>query len=109
MWQDVWNKERKSFGIGMKGKTLYEKFEEAHDKLINKKIVDFPVFMMEDLGKLVDSAVLWFSKYEPTRQLLQGGKYLHTKCPSYIYLLWRSINCLPNNPIPLLCVHSALK
>ena len=40
-WQDIWNKERESWGIGMGGKTPLEKLEEVHDGLINKKVVEF--------------------------------------------------------------------
>ena len=60
-WQDIWNKGRESWGIGMGGKTPLEKLEEVHDGLINKKVVEFPVVMLERLSEKVRSAVLWLT------------------------------------------------
>ena len=78
-WQDIWNKSRESFGIGMNGKTPFEKLEEVWDGLINKNVVNFPVIVLEKLCREVTSAVLWLSKFKPLSYLLQGGKYLRTK------------------------------
>lgn len=79
-WQDVWNKERESFGIGMGGKTPLEKLEEVHDGMINKNVVNFPVITLEELSKEVDSAVMWLSKFKPLSHLLLSGKYLRVMC-----------------------------
>ena len=81
-WQNVWNKSRHSFGIGMEGKTPMEKLEEVHDGMINKNVVNFPVITLEELSKKVNSAVMWLSRFDPLSYLLLGGKYLRVRCRS---------------------------
>ena len=57
-WQDTWNIARRSWGIGMNGRTPLEKLKQKND-LISPHIMQFPVILMEDILKL-------------------GGSYVHT-------------------------------
>ena len=79
-WQDIWNKTRESWGIGMGGKTPLEKLKEAHDGLMNLNVVNFPVITLESLCKKVFSAISWLEGFKPLSILLSGGNYLRVRC-----------------------------
>ena len=49
--------KRPHFGIEMDGKTPLEKLK-SYKSLINPQVVDFPVFVMEDVFNLSRSALL---------------------------------------------------
>lgn len=57
-WQDTWNAARRSWGIGMYGVTPLTKLRQKND-LLSTHIVQFPVFLMEDVLK-------WGGSYVPT-------------------------------------------
>jgi len=61
-WQDTWNIARRTWGIGMKGKTPLQKLKQKDD-LINAHIMQFPVVLMENILKL-------------------SGSYVHTNYPN---------------------------
>lgn len=61
-WQDTWNTARRSWGIVMHGVTPLTKLKQKND-LISSRIVQFPVFLMEDVLK-------WGGSYVPTNYLL---------------------------------------
>jgi putative transposase len=55
-WQDTWNAARRSWGIGMNGLTPLSKLKQK-DNLISSHLIQFPVFLMEDVLKLGGSYV----------------------------------------------------
>jgi putative transposase len=71
-WQDTWNFYRPSFGLGMQGRTPYEKFKSM-PKMIHDHVLLFPVVLMEDLQKVVGSG----------KELLmqtKSGQYVYSTC-----------------------------
>lgn len=57
-WQDTWNAARRSWGVSMHGVTPLTKLKQKDD-LLSSRIVQFPVFLMEDVLK-------WGGSYVPT-------------------------------------------
>ena len=55
-WQDTWNTARRSWGIGMNGLTPVSKLKQKDD-LLSSHLVQFPVFLMEDILKSTGSYV----------------------------------------------------
>lgn len=49
-WQDTWNVARRSWGIGMEGRTPLEKLRQKDD-LLHPHLIQFPVILMEDILK----------------------------------------------------------
>jgi hypothetical protein len=50
-WQDTWNFSRRSWGIGMNGKTPVQKLQEKNN-LISTHIAQFPTILLDDIFKL---------------------------------------------------------
>lgn len=72
-WQDTWNIARPSFGIGMDGKTPYEKLISSNF-LVHPHIFSFPVILMEDLLSQYGLFTKNLSLF------LKSGTYVLTKC-----------------------------
>lgn len=62
-WQDTWNTARRSWGIGMNGVTPLTKLKQKDD-LLSSHVIQFPVFLMEDILK-------WGGSYVPTNYQIQ--------------------------------------
>jgi len=73
-WQDTWNIAKPSFGIGMEGKTPYEKLKSTMF-LVHPHVLEFPVILLEDLLSLYGLFTKNLSIF------LKGSNYVHIKCP----------------------------
>jgi hypothetical protein len=77
-WQDTWNTDRPSFGIGMKGKTTLEKLR-VYKTLIQPHIYTFPVLLVEAVIQYFRPAIKWFETYFKLQFMKVTGIYVRVR------------------------------
>ena len=84
-WVDFWNQKRPHFGIEMYGKTPLEKLR-SYNSLINQNVVDFPVFLIEDVLNTSANAFLNLINFKLNNfinsnlKTSMGGQYVWYRC-----------------------------
>jgi len=77
-WQDIWNTARPSYGIAMKGRTPLEKLK-SHKCMIHPHVLRFPVVLLEDVIKMIGSAVDWFRLYFGVKFIKLSRNYVYDR------------------------------
>ena len=85
-WQDTWNTARPSYGIAMRERTPLEKLK-SHKCMIHPHVLTFPVVLLEDVIKMIGSAVDWFRLYFGLKFIKLSGNYVRAMCPFYWQIL----------------------
>ena len=78
-WQDTWNTARPSYGIAMRERTPLEKLK-SHKCMIHPHVLTFPVVLLEDVIKMIGSAVDWFRLYFGLKFIKLSGNYVRAMC-----------------------------